>query len=291
MISKARDAVLVILFVAMDMFAIYSYGLMSNFAAQDAIIFGAILAGLLDIPPYLFAAAGFGKILDPITDLHKGERRVAILVSLLGIFYIVLIFTVLFIVRYEEVIVVFNTPERFQERFTVSFTTILPLLTSIASFVTGMITSKNASAKEQKTEAKKAAADKTKHANAENKLAAEIYGKLAKIGDISSVELIPPGSGNLNFTEIFGGKMTGIIGKINAKHYEELYLRYKTDLSLLHTRFAGFTEEIKLKIDECSPEEGIISQTKIPQELEVMFASLAEPDEVILTELAKHIAV
>jgi ABC-type multidrug transport system fused ATPase/permease subunit len=133
-----RDMALITVFMAIDGFVIYSYGVLSNtFSIGSAIIFGVLVATLLDVPPYLFSALGFGKLLDPTTDSVE-EKRGARLITLLGIVYFLVIFGALFYIRFGEIQLVLADAARFDERFVTIISSIIPLLTSVASVVLGI---------------------------------------------------------------------------------------------------------------------------------------------------------
>ena len=126
---------LIAIFMCVDGFAIYSYGIGANFTVFEAVLAAVLIAALLNIPPFFIASYGFAIMMDD--TFEERQRYTAKIISLIGIIYLLLIVGILVIMRIVQIRTNLADPY-YNNLLMDAIFTVSPVLTTIFAIVLGI---------------------------------------------------------------------------------------------------------------------------------------------------------
>jgi len=134
--NTLRDTLLIAAVMAIDLFAVYQYGILMNIREFEAIIAGIFVVALLNIRFYVLALHGWGKYFDT-TEGELRKKSIAKLLIELNIVYALLIFSAIVTVRARQIFINLENPA-YSNLFMHLVFTVSKILNSIFSFALGL---------------------------------------------------------------------------------------------------------------------------------------------------------
>ena len=267
------------LFMLVDAWVIYNYGIAINLTVLGAVITGIIIAALMDIPPFFFSAYGFAVVMDDTCDANQRKKGRAS--SAIGAAYTLLILSALITTRVIQIGNNMLAPD-YNNLFSDVLFTVIPLLTTAFAIVLGLRSYEKNEVRLY-YERDRAEAEY----NSATERFTETYNDLKARFAAFETE---SGTTNLMDAARFGGEeMARHIDALNRLALDEVVDRYRLHISSLNNILHGTLKEALLSLDVSGTGIGVITGYRPSEEFLRKATLLKEPDKSLKAMVERQI--